>query len=119
MGVLNNPPHLVEVKTKVEVKGTYGTTLKPGPVYVVPGALQPINTTEAGDLGLGVATTYRFICKDEWPGGPTSEITVLVGPPGVTLARMDQHGDARGYSTGSRRMHRQDVLLRMIDGENR
>lgn len=111
MGVLQNPPHSVQVTTRKKVAGKYGTELVPDRTFTVHGSMQPISTEEAHARGVSTDTTYRFICR-EWPGGPYSEVFVMVGPPGTTGTNFDQHGDARGYSTGSRLTHRQDVILK-------
>ena len=117
MGVLRNPPHRVLVRTRKEVQGAYGPEYVYGETHVVDGTLQPMSTSEESALNVSTHTTYRFICKSVWPGGPYSEVTVLNGPEGTVGVRFDQHGDARGYSTGSRRTHRQDVVLARLASE--
>lgn len=111
MGILQNPPHRVEVTPKIKTEDAYGTTVTNGPKVMVNGTLQPVEFDEADARGVQVDTSYRFITKDPWPGGPYSEVFVLQGPRGTTGKRFDQHGEARGYGTGSARVHRQDVLL--------
>lgn len=110
MGVLQNPPHRVLVTTMKKVETRYGSSYEPGEKVTVYGSMQPINAEEANHRGVQVDMTYRFICK-AWPGGPYSEVFVLQGPPGTTGRWFDQKGDPRGYSTGSRLTHRQDVIL--------
>lgn len=111
MGVLNNPPHEIIVVPMVKSQDAYGTMVVPGEPVTVYGAVQPIDSKEAAERGVRVDTTYRFICKQEFPGGPYSELTVVKGPQGTVGEKFDVEGDARGYSTGSRRVHRQDVLI--------
>lgn len=111
MGVLQNPPHRIEVTPKIKTEDAYGTTVTAGPKVQITGTMQPIDLEEADVSGVQVDTMYRFITKDPWPGGPYSEVFVLQGPRGTTGRKFDQFGEARGYGTGSRRMHRQDVRL--------
>lgn len=111
MGILQNPPHRVSVKPKVETTDAYGTTVQELPQIQVTGTLQPIDLEEADVRGVQVDTMYRFITKDPWPGGPYSEVFIIQGPRGTTGRWFDQYGEARGYGTGSARMHRQDVRL--------
>ena len=119
MGVLQNPPHRVVVTPKIKAEDDYGTTVTDGTPVTIYGALQPVSVDEADKRGVQVDTSYRFITKSEWPGGPYSEVFVLQGPRGTTGKRFDQHGEARGYGTGSPATHRQDVLLTAKDAEVR
>lgn len=109
MGVLSNPPHEITVVPMVKSQDDYGTTVIPGDPVTVYGSLQPIDAKEASERGVRADTTYRFICRS-WPGGPYSEFTVVKGPQGTIGEKFDVEGDARGYSTGSRRTHRQDII---------
>lgn len=111
MGILQNPPHRVEVRPKIESTDKYGSTVSFGTPVIVTGTLQPVELEEADVRGVQVDTMYRFITKSAWPGGPYSEVYILQGPPGTTGRKFDQFGEARGYGTGSPRMHRQDVRL--------
>lgn len=111
MGILQNPPHRVEVTTRVATETAHGTEYVPGPKQLVSGTLQPVELEESDVRGVQVDTMYQFITKDPWPGGPYSEVFILQGPPGTTGRWFDQFGEARGYGTGSPRTHRQDVRL--------
>ena len=118
MGILQNPTHRVQVIVKKEGEDKYGTTAVVHRTVDVSGTMQiagnGFSTDEVNDLRNQINSTYRFICK-EWPGGPHSEVFVLKGPPGTTGRYFSQHGDTRGYGTGSERVHRQEVTL-MVSG---